>query len=427
MIKKNDKRIFKSNFVFFISLIFYFLNVISFFILKVNFRFKDCVYRVSCFEVLVRKGILSNADVVLFPLWLKFLICVSFLGGMSSIIFLIRKKLNESLVLISLFILPYLFFIIQNLFFKGVQILDLGVVLLGLFVSLTTIILFLSCFKLERACKLVLRVETLFCVSILLLITAYMVFSGLPAIFRVGCLKFLFGQNWSPLNNEFGILPFVCCSLVVTVGSIVIGVPIGVLTSVFLSEFTNPIFARIMNSLIKLLAGIPSVVFGFFGMLVVVPLVKKVFRSQTTGDCLLTSIVILSIMILPTITSISESSIRAASRKYLEPSLALGESKARSIFKVVIPAAKNGIVSGTFLGLGKALGETMAVIMVSGNAVNMPNLLKSSRFLTTAMALEFSYASGLHRQVLFSIGLILFIIIVVINLIFMKILKNGGE
>ena len=159
-------------------------------------------------------------------------------------------------------------------------------------------------------------------------------------------------------------------------------------------------------------------------MIVIVPAVKFFFKNYTTGDCLLTAIIVLIIMILPTIISISEFSIKYFSDKFLEASLALGESKARSIFRVVLPAAKKGISSGIFLGLGRALGETMAVIMVSGNAVNMPDLLKSSRFLTTAMALEFSYASGMHRQALFSIGLVLFIIIFVINSLFIKFLRQ---
>jgi phosphate ABC transporter permease protein PstC len=308
--------------------------------------------------------------------------------------------------------------------FHNIKIINIELVWIDFFVSFATFLAFMRLFDVGLLFKNIFRFATFFCIFVLLVMVAYLFASGIPAIFKIGIFNFLFGTEWFPTRNEFGILPFILCSIVVTLGAVIVGVPIGVLTSVFLSEFCHPKLSKIVNVFIKLLAGIPSVVFGFFGMLAVIPIVRKVFYDNTTGDCLLTAIIILSMMILPTIISISESSVKIMSERYLEASLALGESKARSIFKVVIPAAKKGILSGVFLGLGKAIGETMAVIMVSGNAVNFPNLLKSSRFLTTAMALEFSYAAGLHREALFSIGLVLFIMIFFMNMIFVKILKK---
>ena len=403
------------------------INIFFFFFIRPEFQLKNFVYKISNFEIIISKEIFSDYAVFEIPIWLKLLVSLSFFSILASLFFLYKGKNREFLFLsLPMNFFPIYFFILESVVpeFKSI---NYGLIFLYLIFSLLSTFFFLCSSGLEFAFRNLFRSIATLCILILFLIIFYLVASGIPAISKIGIFNFIFGLNWVPSKGIFGILPFICCSLVVTFGSFLIGVPMGVLTAIFLSEFSHPFLAKVINFFIKLLAGIPSVVFGFFGMFVVIPMIRNVFYKYTTGDCLLSAIIILSIMILPTIVSISESAIKSASKKYLEASIALGESKARSIFKVVIPAAKNGIVSSAFLGLGKALGETMAVIMVSGNSVNMPNLLKSSRFLTTAMALEFSYASGIHKQALFSIGLVLFIIIFLVNMAFVKFLKKENE
>lgn len=406
-----------------LSFILYISSIVLFFSLKADIEFGGYVYKVSCFDVVMHKGLRLEDTVLNFPIWIKIAFCFSLSGGLFSLIFVFLKKIGQAAFFSSLFLIPSVL-VFCNILFHNIKILNIELVWIDFFVSLATFLAFMKLFDVGLLFKNIFRFATFFCIFVLLVMVVYLFVSGVPAIFKIGIFNFLFGTEWLPTKNEFGILPFILCSIVVTLGAVVVGVPIGVLTSVFLSEFCHPKLSKIINVFIKLLAGIPSVVFGFFGMLAVIPIVRKVFYDNTTGDCLLTAIIILSMMILPTIISISESSVKIMSERYFEASLALGESKARSIFKVVVPAAKKGILSGVFLGLGKAVGETMAVIMVSGNAVNFPDLLKSSRFLTTAMALEFSYAAGLHREALFSIGLVLFIMIFIMNMIFVKILKK---
>ena len=264
------------------------------------------------------------------------------------------------------------------------------------------------------------------CISIMsvIIITVYMFISGIPAIYEIGLLKFLFGTNWEPSNNQYGILYLILSSIFSMIGAIIIGIPIGLLSAVYLSEIASKRTANLIRPLIQLLAGIPSVVYGFFGMLIIVPFIKYVFPN-TLGDSLLAAIIILFIMVLPTIISTSEISLKSVPNTYKEASLALGATSIKTIFKITIPAAKSGIISGIILGVGRAIGETMAVIMVAGNVVNYPALLKSVRFLTTGIVLEMSYSSGLHRQALFAIGLILFIFIIIVNISFTLISKKG--
>ena len=257
-----------------------------------------------------------------------------------------------------------------------------------------------------------------------IIITVYMFISGIPAIYEIGLLKFLFGTNWEPSNNQYGILYLILSSIFSMIGAIIIGIPIGLLSAVYLSEIASKRTANLIRPLIQLLAGIPSVVYGFFGMLIIVPFIKYVFPN-TLGDSLLAAIIILFIMVLPTIISTSEISLKSVPNTYKEASLALGATSIKTIFKITIPAAKSGIISGIILGVGRAIGETMAVIMVAGNVVNYPALLKSVRFLTTGIVLEMSYSSGLHRQALFAIGLILFIFIIIVNISFTLISKKG--
>ncbi len=267
-------------------------------------------------------------------------------------------------------------------------------------------------------------------VSILsvIFITIYMFISGTPAILEIGISDFLFGTEWKSTAKEplFGILPFILTSVWGTLGAIVIGVPIGLLTAVYLSKIANNKTATLLRTAIELLAGIPSVVYGLIGMMVLVPAIMKIF-DLSSGATLFTAIIVLAIMILPSIISVSETALLAVPPEYEEVSLALGANKTETIFKVSIPAAKSGIVAGIVLGVGRAIGEAMAVMMVAGNVANMPELFGSVRFLTTAVASEMSYASGLQEQALFSIALVLYIFIMIINGVLNKILKKESN
>lgn len=259
-------------------------------------------------------------------------------------------------------------------------------------------------------------------------ITIYMIVSGFPAIQKIGVFKFIFGKVWNPENLEFGIAPMVLASIIATFSAISVALPIGILVAVFLAKLAPKKVANTLRMLIDLLAGIPSVVYGLLGALLIVPLV---FNLQTavglpTGGSLLAAIVILIIMILPTIISVSETAIRAVPKQYEDASLALGSTKLQSIFKVTVPAAKSGIVAGMVLGVGRAIGEAMAVMMVAGNAAIMPEILRPVRMLTTSIPIEWAYSSGLHREALYGIGLVLFIFIMIINIVLNKVLKKGG-
>lgn len=257
------------------------------------------------------------------------------------------------------------------------------------------------------------------CISILAvaLICVFLFANGVPAMQKIGWLNFLTGQQWRPLNEVFGILPMIVGSLYVTAGAILIGVPIGILTAVFLARFCPKRLYKILKPAMDLLAGIPSVVYSFFGLMVIVPIIRGVFGGS--GTSLLAASIVLGIMILPTIISVSESAIRAIPESYYEGSLALGASHERSVFFTVLPAAKSGILAGVILGVGRAIGETMAIIMVAGNQTTMPSgLLKGLRTLTTNIVMEMGYAQDLHREALIATAVVLFVFILLINLAF---------
>ena len=260
------------------------------------------------------------------------------------------------------------------------------------------------------------------------LITVYMFVSGIPAIVEIGPINFLFGTVWKSTAKEpsFGILPFILTSVWGTLGAAIIGVPVGILTAVFLSKIAPRKLAAPVSAAVELLAGIPSVVYGLVGMLVLVPAVAQAF-DLANGASLLAAILVLSIMILPSIISVSVTALNAVPQEYEEASLALGATPTETYFKVSMPAAKSGIAAGVVLGIGRAIGEAMAVMMVAGNVANMPGLFKSVTFLTTAVAKEMSYASGLQRQALFSIALVLFLFIMLISGVLNSVLKRGGD
>ena len=265
-------------------------------------------------------------------------------------------------------------------------------------------------------------------VGCVLLITVYLVLSGLPAISKIGLGKFLFGSEWASTAAEakFGILPFILTSVYGTCGAILIGVPVGFLTAVFLSKMAPKKLRTFMESAVSLLAGIPSVVYGLVGMLVLVPGIRKLFHVPD-GASLLAAIIVLAIMILPSIIKVSVNALDAVPKEYEDASLALGATPVETWFRVSAPAAKSGIAAAVVLGVGRAIGEAMAVMMVSGNAPNMPSLFESVRFLTTAVASEMSYASGLQRQALFSIALVLYVFIMLINAALNFFLKRRKE
>ena len=271
------------------------------------------------------------------------------------------------------------------------------------------------------------------CASVfaILLICVFLFVGGLPAVFEIGPVEFLFGQEWAPMNRppSFGILPMIAGSIYITVGAIVIGVPVGIFTAVFLAHMCPRRLYVVLKPVINLLAGIPSVVYGFFGMMAIVPVVRNIsmiFTGGGTGASLLSASVLLGIMILPTVIGISESAIRAIPEEFYEGALALGASHTRSIFFVVLPAAKSGVLASVILGIGRAVGETMAVVMVAGNQARIPvSIFRGGRSLTANIVLEMAYAAELHREALIATGVVLFLFILIINIIFSKLARGG--
>lgn len=265
------------------------------------------------------------------------------------------------------------------------------------------------------------------CLTVLfvIMITVFLAVSGIPGIRKIGILKFLFGKIWASTASEpqFGILPFLLTSLYGTFGAIILGVPIGLMCAVFLATSKHKRTAAVIRWGVDLLAGIPSVVYGLLGMIVVVPFVRETF-CLPDGATLFAAILVLAVMILPSVISVSETAIRAVPKEYEEASLALGATETETVFKVIVPSAKSGILTAVVLGVGRSIGEAMAVMMVSGNAVNMPSLFRSVRFLTTAVAGEMAYASGLQREALFSVALMLFLFILILNLMLNLLIKR---
>ena len=265
----------------------------------------------------------------------------------------------------------------------------------------------------------------LIAVVFVLFISIYLIVSGLPAIREIGLVDFLFGTEWASTAAEpkFGILPFILTSIYGTAGAIVLGVPVGFMTAVFLAKVAPPRLASLVRPAVDLLAGIPSVVYGLIGMMVLVPAVRVAFHLPD-GASLFCAILVLAVMILPSIISVSETALKAVPKEYEEASLALGATHIETVFRVSVPAASSGIAASIVLGIGRAIGEAMAVIMVAGNVANMPGLFQSVRFLTTAVSSEMAYASGLQRQALFSIALVLFLFIMLINIVRNTLLKR---
>lgn len=278
----------------------------------------------------------------------------------------------------------------------------------------------------EKIMHLVFLLPAVISIAAVILICVFLFSSGVPAIAQIGLKEFLTGTEWRPGNNIFGIFPMIVGSLYVTAGALVIGVPIGILTAIFMARFCPKGLYRIMKPAINLMAGIPSVVYGFFGLVILVPLVRDYIGGR--GLSVLTASILLGLMILPTIISMSEAAIRAVPESYYEGALALGASHERSVFSAVVPAARSGIFAGIILGIGRAVGETMAVIMVAGNQTLIPeHLTDGVRTLTTNIVLEMGYATDLHREALIATAVVLFVFILIINLSFSLIKRRGKQ
>ena len=285
---------------------------------------------------------------------------------------------------------------------------------------------------LENVIHLIFLLCGIVAVGFVLVISVYLIISGLPAIRQIGLFKFLFGKVWDPANTttgaQYGILPFILTSIYGTAGAMVIGVPIGLMTAIFLAKLAPPRAAAVIRTAVQLLAGIPSVVYGLVGMIVLVPLIRTTF-SLGSGACLLAAILVLSIMVLPSIINVSETALRAVPREYEEASLALGATATETYFRVSLHAARSGVATAGVRGVARAIGEAMAIIMVAGNVANMPGLFRSVRFLTTGIISGMSYApvGSLYQQALFSIGLVLFLFIMLINVFLNVFIKKRKE
>ncbi|MBQ6795230.1 MAG: phosphate ABC transporter permease subunit PstC [Clostridia bacterium] len=278
---------------------------------------------------------------------------------------------------------------------------------------------------LEKAMNVIFTFCGFIAIAFVVLVTVFLLVSGIPAIKEIGIFNFLFGRVWASTaqSPSYGILPFILTSVYGTVGAVLIGVPLGLLCAIFTAKMAPKGLGTVIRNAVDLLSGIPSVVYGLIGMILIVPFVREAFNLPD-GANLFSAIIVLAVMILPTVISVSETAIRSVPREYEEASLALGATKTETVFKIIVPAAKSGILTGIVLGIGRSIGEAMAVMMVSGNVANMPSLFKSVRFLTTAVASEMSYSSGLQRQALFSVALVLFVFILIINLILNLVVKK---
>lgn len=277
----------------------------------------------------------------------------------------------------------------------------------------------------EKLWEIIFLIAAGFSILAVLLICLFLFANGIPAMHKIGLTNFMFGTKWKPGNDLYGIFPMIAGSLYVTAGAILAGVPVGLMTAIFLSKFCPKWLHKMLKPAIDLLAGIPSVVYGFFGLMVIVPFVRNVFGGN--GSSILTASLLLGMMILPTIISVSETALNAVPQSYYEGSRALGATHERSVFLTMLPAAKSGIMAGIILGIGRAIGETMAVIMVAGNQARLPDsVLKGVRTLTANIVIEMGYATDLHREALIATGVVLFVFILLINLSF-NLVKNRGS
>ena len=418
------------------------VSALLFFFPYITIVFKDTTYVLTGFQLATVKGLRAvgpqMSGLISIPVVIR--VCV-ILGALLAVAGVVLVLLDKAYAAGTCYILSGLMPLVVLLSTSGIQTaatsLNISKISMTFsWMAIYSLVIGILCaiFSLwtrggEKLAESIFLVASCVSIGSVVMITVYVFASGTPVIAQIGLFNFLFGQEWNASKEIFGILPLLLSSIVGTIGAIIIGVPIGILTAVFLAETARPGIAKLVHPAVELLAGIPSVVYGFFGMLIIVPAIRDFppFKGHTIGDSLLAAMIILAIMVLPTIVNVTETSLRAVPQHYREASLALGATPTRTIFKVTIPAAKSGILAGVILGVGRAIGETMAVAMVAGNVVNMPDLLGSVRFLTTGISTELSYSTGLHRQALFAIGLILFIFIMIVNISFTYISKKGVQ
>lgn len=415
-------------------------TIAMFFLPNITFVFRDTTYVTSGMDLAFAQGFWVEgkelSGLVAIPVLTRIAVIASVVLALAGSVLLFFKKATlAGIAYVISGVCPLVMLISTTSVQTAVTQLNISNISVGYMLPFFYILVFgLVCAVLslwtqggEKLAQSIFLVASCVSIGAVLVITIYIIAAGAPAIGEIGIFQFLFGTTWDAKSNEFGILALILSSIAGTFGAIVIGVPIGILTAVFLSEIASPKVSQFIRPAIELLAGIPSVIYGFFGMLIIVPAIRAVFPGATIGDSLLAAIIILAIMVIPTIVNVTENSLRAVPQSYREASLGLGATATYTIFKITIPAAKSGILSGVILGVGRAIGETMAVIMVAGNVANMPSLLGTVRFLTTGIAMEMSYASGLHRQALFAIGLVLFIFIMIVNISFTIISKRGAK
>lgn len=410
--------------------------IATFFLPYVSYTFRDSNFVLSAYQILTSPGIRFQDYLISIPLLSKIaVVCGAAFALLAGVLVLLKKPGLAGTSFMLSAVTPLIVLMTSSSIQTAVTALGVSNIVISYqWPFLLTLILGLAAGVLsiwtqggERLAESIFRVFACVSVGSVVIITVYMIVSGAPAIAEIGLGNFLFGTEWEPKNDIYGILPLILSSIAGTFGAVVIGVPIGILTAIFLSETAPKWVAGVVRPAVQLLAGIPSVVYGFFGMLIIVPVIRSLFPGQTIGDSLLAVILILAIMVLPTIVSVSETSLRAVPVSYREAALALGTTPVKTIFKVTVPAAKSGILAGVILGVGRAIGETMAVIMVAGNVVQMPSILGTVRLMTTGIVIEMSYSSGLHRQALFAIGLVLFVFIMIVNIAFTYISKKGVQ
>ena len=420
--------------------------IATFFLPYVNYTFKDSTFVLSAYQILTSPGIRFQGYLISIPLLSKIaVLCGAVLALTGGALLLLKKPglagtgfvLSAATPLIVLMTSSSIQTAVTSLGVSNIIISYQWPFLLTLILGLAAGVLAIWTKGGEKLAESIFRIFACVSVGSVVIITVYMIVSGAPAIAEIGLGNFLFGTEWEPKSGVYGILPLILSSIAGTVGAVIIGVPIGILTAVFLSETAPKWVASVVRPAVQLLAGIPSVVYGFFGMIVLVPAVQAMVKTpffktvlhvkSGKGMSLFTAAVLLGIMILPTIITVSKTSLDAVPNSYYEGSLALGATHERSVFCAVLPAAKSGVLSAVILGIGRAIGETMAVVMVAGNQTWMPKgLFQGLRTMTSNIVIEMGYAADLHREALIATGVVLFVFILLINLCF-SLVKGGSD
>ncbi|BED91642.1 MAG: phosphate ABC transporter permease subunit PstC [Candidatus Improbicoccus pseudotrichonymphae] len=416
-----SKKVVFYNFFLFVFFNLFLINFISFFKIRIDENF----YNLSILQIPFLSGFSCDGQIVYFPLFLRLLGVITLFCTVLFAYFLFKKNNLFILISVPIFLLLTCTFFVN--YFSKIYLCDFNKI------SISFIILFFLCSykfffqKLNSGEEVIFKFLSSISVVILFSIGIYVCIMGLPAIVEIGFKEFISGIDWKPKENIFGILPLIVSSIVSSICALILATPFAVLFAVYLLYYTSGKITLILEMMVKILMSIPSVIFGFFGMLIIVPLVRFIFYGHTTGDSLLSVIIVLCIMILPTIISFAKDAIKSVPEDYQEVALSLGQTKIKSIFTAVLPSAFRGIIAGMLLSLSRAIGESVAIIMVAGNTISMFKFLQPVKLLTTGISLEMSYASGLHRKALFAIALVLFAINFVINLFFSFLSKKNNK